>query len=123
MPARKCRGNSSYRHLAPVHLSLMSRRHSTALPSPSRYGKRYEVEGRTNFSELRLAELRRIHLPRNRVNKGLDRRSVPLAASQPTAGSYQPLLPHPVAGLPALHQNLTSMLTFGATADCAPKVG
>jgi hypothetical protein len=23
----------------------------------------------------------------------------------------------------ALHQNLTSMLTFGATADCAPKVG
>src|SRR5215204_3695804 len=80
MPARKCRGNSSYRHLAPVHLSLMSRRHSTALPSPSRYGKRYEVEGRTNFSELRLAELRRIHLPRNRVNKGLDRRSVPLAA-------------------------------------------
>src|SRR5829696_1867339 len=103
MPARKCRGNSSYRHLAPVHLSLMSRRHSTALPSPSRYGKRYEVEGRTNFSELRLAELRRIHLPRNRVNKGLDRRSVPLAASQPTAGSYQPLLPHPVAGLPLVH--------------------
>src|SRR5215218_5086372 len=23
----------------------------------------------------------------------------------------------------ALHQNLTSMLTFGTTADCAPKVG
>src|SRR5215218_8145933 len=57
MPARKCRGNSSYRHLAPVRLSLMSRRHSTAAPSPKRYGKRYEVEGRTNFLELRKSEV------------------------------------------------------------------
>src|ERR671920_1305765 len=71
MPARKCRGNSSYRHLAPVRLSLMSRRHSTAAPSPSRYGKRYEVEGRTNFRELRKGEVRRIHLPRTSLNKGI----------------------------------------------------
>src|SRR5215217_1442367 len=42
MPARKCRGNLSYRHLAPVRLSLMSRRHSTALPSLKRYEMRYE---------------------------------------------------------------------------------
>jgi hypothetical protein len=28
---------------------LASFHHSTAAPSPSRYGKRYEVEGRTNF--------------------------------------------------------------------------
>src|SRR5215204_2817669 len=71
MPARKCRGNSSYRHLAPVRLSLMSRRHSTAAPSPSRYGKRYEVEGRTNFLELRYGEVRRARLLRASVSKKL----------------------------------------------------
>src|SRR5829696_9951370 len=65
MPARKCRGNSSYRHLAPVRLSLMSRGHSTAAPSPSRYGKRYEVEGRTNFLELRTCEVRLTPSPRS----------------------------------------------------------
>src|SRR5918997_3207222 len=74
-------------------------------------------------------DLPRTTLPRTPVNTGLDRRSVPLAASQPAPGPYQPLrlvddgqqlfhggisrppappphahlLPHPVAGLPLVH--------------------
>ena len=62
---------SSLRFLDTVPLFLPSQRHSTAAPSLERYGKRYEVEGRTNFLELRKAEVRRMRLPRTTpVNKG-----------------------------------------------------
>jgi hypothetical protein len=47
-------------------------RHDTTLQQhrlPS-YGKRYEVEGRTNFLERRTGEVRRTHLLRRWVNKG-----------------------------------------------------
>src|SRR5215204_1415844 len=47
-------------------------RHDTTLQQhrlPS-YGKRYEVEGRTNFLELRKREVRRRRLPRTPVNRG-----------------------------------------------------
>src|SRR5215208_5068033 len=43
-------GGSSHRFLDPVPLSLLSQHHTTALPSPKRYGNRYEREdpGRTS---------------------------------------------------------------------------
>ena len=41
--ARRRHGRLSYRFLHPVPLYLESRRHSTAVPSPERYGKRYDV--------------------------------------------------------------------------------
>jgi hypothetical protein len=64
MPARRWHGNSSRRLLDAVVLSPLSQRHSTAVPSPKRYGKRYEVEGRTNFLERRTGEVRRTRLSR-----------------------------------------------------------
>src|SRR5215216_7487368 len=78
---RRC-GGSSHPILAPVPLPLLSQHHTTALPSPKRYGNRYEREdpGRTsenalnaNFVELRLCEVRRIPIPRTPVNKGIKR--------------------------------------------------
>jgi hypothetical protein len=53
------RGGSSYRLLDPVSSPLLSQHYSTAAPSAERYGKRYEVEGRTNFRERRLGDVRR----------------------------------------------------------------
>src|SRR5215210_3159029 len=57
-PARGRRGCSSRRCPGSVPLALLSRHHSTAVPSPERYGSRYEVEGRTNFLEPRQREVR-----------------------------------------------------------------
>src|SRR5829696_5496162 len=71
MLARRHCECSSHRPLDPVLLFLLSQRHSTAAPSPSRYGNRYEVEWCANFGELRACELRRNLLPRTRVNKGM----------------------------------------------------
>src|SRR5215203_79972 len=48
----------------------LSQHHSTALPSPKRYDKRYELGCCANFLELRLCEVRRIPLPRTLVNRG-----------------------------------------------------
>src|SRR5215204_6887259 len=42
MLARLRRGGSSHRFLDPALLPLLSQPHSTALPSPKRYDKRYE---------------------------------------------------------------------------------
>src|SRR5215213_1161671 len=69
-PAGRRHGCSSHRPLDPVPLFLPSRHHSTAVPSPERYGSRYEVEGRTNFLELRLGEVRRTLLLGTSMNKG-----------------------------------------------------
>src|SRR5215208_3812446 len=69
---------SSYRFLDRALLSFQSQHHTTALPSPKRYGNRYEREdpGRTsenalnaNFVELRKGELRRIPLLQASVNR------------------------------------------------------
>src|SRR5215204_4936060 len=73
MLARRRCGCSSHRPLAPVPLFLLSRLHSTALPSPERYGKRYELGCCANFLELRVCELRRIPIPRTLVNKAKKR--------------------------------------------------
>src|SRR5215208_4767472 len=64
MLARRRCGCSSRRSLDPVPLFLPSRYHSTAAPSSKRYGKRYKVEGRTNFLERRTGEVRRTRLSR-----------------------------------------------------------
>src|SRR5215204_3817039 len=60
---------SSHRFLDSSYLHLyLSQLHSTARPSPEHYDNRYEVEGRTNFLELRACELMRMPLPRTWVN-------------------------------------------------------
>src|SRR5829696_5734496 len=63
----RCGGSSHRLLISVVPLPFLSRPHSTALPSP----KRYEVEGRTNFLELRACEVRRIPLLGTSVNKRL----------------------------------------------------
>jgi hypothetical protein len=74
------RVHSSHRPLDPLPLALPSQRHSTALPSPKRYDKRYEAEDprrtsenpqNANFVEFYEREVRRIPIPRTWVNKGL----------------------------------------------------
>src|SRR5215218_3967409 len=69
--ARRRYGGLSHRFLDSVDLPLLSRHHFTAPPSPKRYDNRYEVEGRTNFLELRTGEVRRISLLSTWVNKVL----------------------------------------------------
>src|SRR5215210_3306512 len=69
MLARRRCGCSSHRRLDPVPLFLLSQYQSTAAPSSKRYGKRYEVEGRTNFLEPRTGEVLRTPLPRTPLNK------------------------------------------------------
>src|SRR5829696_5514124 len=59
MPARRQCGGSSYRLLDPVGLPLLSQPHSTALPSPKRYGNRYEDGSMGQGSELRRMPKRR----------------------------------------------------------------
>ncbi len=60
------RVHSSHRPLDPLPLSLLSQHHTTALPSPKRYDKRYELGCCANFVELRKGkvQLLRIHLPK-----------------------------------------------------------
>ena len=97
MPAKQQRGGSSDPLLDPVPLPLVSRHYSIAAPSPSRYGKRYEVEGRTNFLELRWGEVRRIPLLRTRMNKGKKKAGVLVglpASSSRGAASLMPLGQH-----------------------------
>src|SRR5215218_7332954 len=67
--ARRRYGGLSHRFLDSVDSPLLSRHHFTAPPSPKRYDNRYEVEGRTNFLELRTCELRRISLLGTSVNR------------------------------------------------------
>jgi hypothetical protein len=62
------RVHSSHRPLDPLPLALPSQRHSTALPSPKRYDKRYELGCCANFLELRVCELPRILLMRTSQN-------------------------------------------------------
>src|SRR5215203_7116945 len=57
-PARRQLGRSSHRPLGPAHPYVASLHHSSLLPSPERYGNRYETEWRANFVERRLAEVR-----------------------------------------------------------------
>src|SRR5215203_3467423 len=50
-PARRQLGRSSHRPLGPAHPYVASLHHSSLLPSPERYGNRYETEWRANFHE------------------------------------------------------------------------
>src|ERR671913_162708 len=57
--ARRQSGCLSHRPLDPAFLPLLSQPYSTGRASPKRYDNRYEVEGSTNFGELRQETVRK----------------------------------------------------------------
>jgi hypothetical protein len=106
--ARQRYGCSAHLLLARVRLSLLSQHHSTALPSPKRYGNRYEAEdpGRTseNFYSTHSGEYehycrcfsckaKATTVPDKKVNTP----TVPIAHEIPNASAMIPALSAPTA--------------------------